>query len=384
MTRLLAFLSIYFLVYGGMHFYLFLKIRKGLVLGKGESLSLLLFLLLMVIAPITVRQLEGTDLQTMVTPLAFTAFLWMGAAFLFFSASLLLDIYHAVLALVGRFSIDRPVAWRLSPATRVWVAAGFALSATLYGLFEADDIRLETVSITSQKVPQSAGTVRLVQLTDVHLGALVGERKLAKIMKMVKSLNPDMLISTGDLLDSSTDNVTGLAAGFAGLNPRLGMYAVNGNHEFFGGVDKAIKFMTEAGFTVLRGETVSIDDWLTIAGVDDLHAGWSNGVVKIDEVTVLSNTPADHFRVLLKHQPRVMDDAIGLFDLQISGHVHQGQIFPFRLLQYLVYPVSMGLSPLGKGSRLYISRGTGTWGPPIRFLAPPEITLFEISAATAN
>jgi uncharacterized protein len=162
------------------------------------------------------------------------------------------------------------------------------------------------------------------------------------------------------------------------VNPRYGKYGVTGNHEFYAGLGQALEFTEKAGFTILRGKVTAIGDFMTIVGVDDpagsgLHR--SDGEI---ERELLGRVPRERFTLLLKHRPDVEKDSAALFDLQLSGHVHKGQVFPFRLFTRLFYQMYAGFYQLSTGSHLYVSRGTGTWGPPIRFLTPPEVTLIEL------
>jgi hypothetical protein len=128
---------------------------------------------------------------------------------------------------------------------------------------------------------------------------------------------------------------------------------------------------------VLRGESVTVAGAINLAGVDD-PAGPGVGSSDTGEKRLLSSLPKEKFVLFLKHRPSVDRESLGLFDLQLSGHVHCGQIFPFRLITRLFYPYVAGFYPLPHGSSLYVNRGSGTWGPPIRFLAPPEVTIVDI------
>lgn len=163
------------------------------------------------------------------------------------------------------------------------------------------------------------------------------------------------------------------------INPRYGKFAITGNHEFYAGIENARCFTENAGFTFLRGESVTVAGMINIAGVDD-PAGRYYGLKDISEKGVLSKLPRDKFTLLLKHRPTVDKDAVGLFDLQLSGHAHKGQIFPFSLITRIYYrhTADAGHLKLMDNFYLYVSRGSGTWGPPIRFLAPPEVTVIEL------
>jgi hypothetical protein len=165
---------------------------------------------------------------------------------------------------------------------------------------------------------------------------------------------------------------------FREIKTPLGKYAVTGNHELYAGLDRSLDFTKKAGFRVLRGESASVEGLITIAGVDDpVVRGYSRSR-DVPEKELLSGVPRDRFTLFLKHRPEVERSAVGLFDLQLSGHAHKGQIFPFSLIHRFIYDHLAGLYDLASGSRIYVSRGSGTWGPPIRFLAPPEVTVIDL------
>jgi predicted MPP superfamily phosphohydrolase len=232
------------------------------------------------------------------------------------------------------------------------------------------------LTIRSHKVPAAYSPLKIVQISDVHLGLIVREGRLKRILKKVAAENPDVVVSTGDLVDGQVCELNGLAGLLNEIRPRYGKFAVTGNHEFYAGFDNAKCFTENAGFTLLRGESTSAAG-ITIAGVDD-PAGRFYGLKNISETELLSPLPRNKFVLLLKHRPLVDKKAVGLFDLQLSGHIHKGQIFPFTLLTALYYPLTSGRLDLPDKSVMYVSRGSGTWGPPVRFLAPPEVTAIEL------
>jgi len=251
-----------------------------------------------------------------------------------------------------------------------------------YGLFEATNIRTETVVIKSAKITKP---IRIAQISDVHLGILIREGRLEKILEKVKASSPDIFVSTGDLVDGQTDSLNGVGNLLREIKAPLGKYAITGNHEFYAGLDRSLEFMKQAGFHVLRGEGTSVAGLITIAGVDDpVVRGYGGSRDReVPEKELLSGLPKDKFTLFLKHRPDVEKSAVGLFDLQLSGHAHKGQIFPWTLLVRLVHPHIAGLYDLSSGSSLYVSRGSGTWGPPIRFLAPPEVTVIDLVPETS-
>jgi hypothetical protein len=253
-----------------------------------------------------------------------------------------------------------------------------ACSVMGYGFFEALNIRLEHITITTDKLPKNLDSLRIAQISDVHLGVLVGELRLKKILDKVKTVAPHILVSTGDLVDGRMEKKDILAGMFREIETPHGKYAVTGNHEYYAGLSRSLEFTKKAGFVLLRNETRTLPHLIHIAGVDD-PAGRSLGAAgNTSESRLLSALSNDLFTLLLKHQPTVNKASAEHFDLQLSGHTHNGQIFPFSLLTRLFYKLHPGLTRLRGGSSAYVSRGSGTWGPPARFLSPPEVTLIEI------
>jgi uncharacterized protein len=367
------FVFFYLTIYGGAHAYLLSRTVRGFHLGSPYPLIFAAVSLFMVLAPILVRIFERHGYELQARTVAYLGYLWMGFFFLWLSASLALDLLRGI-SMVAGWLLHRDLhfaEWRLLCAS-----IAVALIASCYGLFEARHLKVEQVTLKSPKIPNSAGRVRVVQISDVHLGLMVGRKRLDRILDQVTALKPDLLLSTGDLLDGQMDGLRGLDLQLAALKPPLGKYAVLGNHEAFAGVAPSVSFTKSCGFQLLREQGVAVCDFLALVGVDD--PALQRDAKSATEHVLLTATPREKYTILLKHRPTIDGASVGLFDLQLSGHVHKGQIFPFNLVTRLAYPVKMGLSDVGAGSLLYVSRGSGTWGPPMRVLAPPEITVIDL------
>ena len=375
---MILFLLSFFLVYSSLHLYIFIKIRDAISLGTLTTIFLIFFMAAMVIAPVIVRVSERHGFESSARLISYIGYTWMGLVFLFFSFSLVIDLYrffiHASgLILQTRFSYLLP-----SPRTVFVITLLITAAIALYGYFEAHYIRNETIIIKSPKIPSEVGTLTIAQISDVHLGLIVREERLKRILREVKRAEPDILVSTGDLVDGQIGNLTGLAELLNAINPRYGKFAITGNHEFYAGLEQAVHFTDKAGFTILRGEAVDIAGIINIAGIDD-PTGRQFGLFRgISDRALLSELPREKFTLLLKHMPVIEGNASGLFDLQLSGHTHKGQIFPFTLITRLFFRNYSGLTHLPNNSYLYVSRGSGTWGPPIRFLSPPEVTAIKL------
>lgn len=374
---ILFFLS-FFLLYGGIHVFFYLRLKAAFQLAPSVHAAVVAFLLVMFISPILVRISERQGYEGIACFLSYLGYSWMGVVFLFFVASLCLDFYRLAVMLnsrIGSFNLNH-----LYPSALILFLVPFliAVSINVYGYFEALNIRTEHMAIKSAKIPKNIERLRIVQISDVHVGMIIRDGRLERMMEAVKKAAPDILVSTGDLVDGQLDNVYGSLPLLEGVRAKYGKYAVTGNHEFYAGLDQALDFTRRAGFTVLRGEGINVAGMINIAGVDD-PAGKRTGQHRgIPEAKILADLPKKNYTLLLKHQPLIDPEALGAFDLQLSGHTHKGQIFPFTMITGFVFPLQSGSFSLSEGSRLYVSRGTGTWGPPMRFLSPPEITIIDL------
>lgn len=356
-----------FLLYGGIQAYFAAKLIHAANPVWTARLAIVAFAILMIFGPLLLWRLERcAQCHAVAVTGAWLIYGWMGFSFLFFWVGLVWEAYRLIAGWAGL-----PV---FAPGPAMVVVSAMALSLWAYGFHDARHPRTERVTIRSAKLPAGFPGLRIVQISDVHLGVLAGGQRLDAILKQVAALHPDILVSTGDLVDAQAQYLDGLSARFAAYQPRYGKFAVTGNHEHYAGLAHSVDFHRRSGFTLLREDRVDLPDNVTLVGVDDPAVlGGATG-----EAEILAGISRDRFVILLKHQPVV---AVGArFDLQLSGHSHAGQIFPFNFAVRQVYPLMQGLYRLPNGGELYVSRGTGTWGPPIRILAPAEITLIALQA----
>ncbi|MFH0871334.1 MAG: metallophosphoesterase [bacterium] len=330
----------------------------------------------MAIAPLLIRMLERQGLGFLARLLAYLGYTWLGILFLFLCTSLLLDLIRLVLSLVGLTWNNKSSGLSISSRAALFLPLLLSAALAVVGYFEALDIQTEKVVFQSPKIPKEMGWIKVAQISDVHLGLIVRERRLERILRPVREFAPDILVSTGDLMDGQANDLSGIAERLQGMVPRYGKFAVTGNHEYYAGINQSLQFLERAGFSVLRGNKAEVAG-ISIVGVDDLAEGYFGPSPHASESELLSRVPPGRFVLFLKHQPLVEKSTLGLFDLQLSGHTHKGQIFPFSLLTHLYYRLDSGWLNSG-GSYLHVSNGSGTWGPPIRLLAPAEVTLIEL------
>ena len=259
----------------------------------------------------------------------------------------------------------------------------FALAVTLLGFLNARRTpAVLRVDVPIAGLPAALHGFTLAQISDIHVGPTIKRGFLQRIVDKVNTLGADAVAITGDLVDGKVVDLAGHVAPLASLQSRHGTFFVTGNHEYYSGAHAWIAELRRLGLTVLMNEHVVLDGALVLAGVADYSAHHFDPAHRSDPAQALRGAPANALvRVLLAHQPRSAAAAAQAgFDLQLSGHTHGGQFWPWNLFVPLQQPYTAGLNRLHK-LWVYTSRGTGYWGPPKRFGAPSEITALRLVAA---
>lgn len=367
-----AAIAIFLALYGGLHLYAYRKLRPLFPACRWPIIATLVLLCASPFVSEFYTYVNGAPM--LAVPLAWVASTWMGLVFLFFMLSAPIDL----LAILARVAGSDAARAHLASPRRTVIVGAITVAFAAYGLAAAHRYNIERVTLVS---PKLATALRIVQISDLHLGLLSDASDLQRMVGDINALQPDFVVVTGDLVDMQSDHLDGFSARMATLSARLGRYAVYGNHEAFAGIAASRAFIERAGFTVLSNSGVTVANAVNLIGVDDPAVESRMTTSTVNEAALLARFRNGLFTVLLKHQPVVAQESRGLFDLQLSGHTHGGQIFPFRFLTRLVYHAPFGLSEAAPGSWLYVSRGAGTWGPPMRVLAAPEITLIELRPA---
>ncbi|MGH0033169.1 MAG: metallophosphoesterase [Myxococcota bacterium] len=318
--------------------------------------------------------------------LAWPAALWMGFLFLAFNLLLASDL---LLWFTGS-PATAAVAGGSAPAAGGLRAAGVLLVALLLcgvALREGTKPpRLVREEYEIERWPRALDGFRIVQLSDVHIGPLLDRRFARHLVERVNALEPDLVVVTGDLVDGRADHLEEEVAPLADLRAKHGVYFVTGNHDHLSGAPSWVETVERLGMTALRNRHVAVGDadaGFDLIGVDD-HRGGVIGGGGEDLDAALAGRDPERPGVLLAHDPTTFRRARREpVDLQLSGHTHGGQIWPFRYLVRLAVPWVDGRHREGR-VQLYVSRGTGFWGPPMRLLAPAEITEHTLRAPVAT
>jgi predicted MPP superfamily phosphohydrolase len=388
---------VFFSLVGASHYYVWARLVRDLDLPNQAQRALTVVLVALFLA-LLLSLFVGRSLpQTLRTALLVPAFSWLGTLWLLLVCLLVADVARAAISgmtLLARANASaslevadgsrRVFLSRLFGGAAVLLAGGASGFSLLTGLRGA---RVRKVEIALGRLPAGLSGTKIVQLSDLHIGPTLGKAFVDHVVSTCNALQPDVIAITGDLIDGSVEQMGELVAPLAGLQARYGVYFVTGNHEYYSGPIEWCQFVQNLGIRVLRNERVSIgegENSFDLCGIDDHHAerfGHGHGA---DLPRACAGRDPSRSLVLLAHQPvqALGADAHGV-ELQLSGHTHGGQLWPFNYLVKLQQPVVAGLGRVG-GTQVYVNSGTGYWGPPMRLGTVSEITEIVLRAPAAS
>ena len=381
------FLGIVSLVLGTGHYYVYSRLVQQLALAGGARIALGALLGGLLLLSVAMMPLNRTLPRELASPLAWVVYTWMGTLLIMVLVFAAGDILHlAARPLMGLGDWDPQ---RRALFTR-WLGLGtLGVAGGLVGLSLWEGLRKVGVrqqAVTLKTLPPELHGLRIVQLTDLHIGSTIDGDWLRRVVAQTNALDADIIAITGDLVDGSVDELHPHVAPLSELRARHGVFFVTGNHEYFSGAPAWIAHLATLGVRVLRNERITVypgasGHGIDIAGVDDF-AGRRLAGHGPDFVKALGGRDSDRPLILLAHQPLAITEAAAHgVDLQISGHTHGGQMWPWRYLVLLQQPYVAGLylHP-GSKTQIYVSTGTGYWGPPMRLGTTAEITHITLHA----
>lgn len=382
MTRFLVFFSIAVLLLGGVHYYIWARLVRDTALPQPYRLvATVAVVVLALCVPLTMMLRRGFGERTLTDLLVWPAMVWLGVVFLLVVSTFAVDLVKLGMWLFGKATGAPPA----DPDRRLFIArvaggviAALGLAATGASLRSAmGRVGVKRVEVSLDRLPASMDGTTIALISDVHIGNLrLGRPWLEQIVTDINALNPDVVAITGDLVDGSVAELREGVAPLRELRARHGVYFVTGNHEYYSGAPEWCAHLETLGVRVLRNERVAIagEGGYDLAGIDDFNAKGQAFGHAPDLARALAGRDERRELVLLAHQPRAVFEAAERgVGLQLSGHTHAGQLWPWRYLVYLQQPFVAGLGRM-RDTQIYVSNGTGYWGPPMRLFAPPEIT----------
>lgn len=361
-----------------LHFYIGARLLPDLSLGAA-GIALGVMVLIISAATIPLSMLSRSMQQPAADRIAWIGFTLMGC----FSSFLVLTLFRDILLLVA-WLLDANRLHQIRLYSAIAVVA-LATVITIAGLFSARRrARVIEVDVPIANLPHALHGFVIAQISDIHVGPTIKRDYVESIVDAVNDLAADVVAITGDVVDGSVQELAAHVAPLSRLRARHGTYAVTGNHEYYSGERQWTREFQRLGMTVLMNEHVALEHGeatLVLAGVADYSAHHFSPEQRSDPMAALAGAPPSSAKILLAHQPRTAPSASQAgFDLQLSGHTHGGQFWPWNHFVRLQQPYTAGLHRLDK-LWIYISRGTGYWGPPKRFGVPSEITRLRLVRA---
>lgn len=376
----LIFYTIVLSVYALINYYIYIRGLSALP-GDGLLRSLYPWLFWGLAATYVLgRTLERVYLSQISDILVWAGSFWLGAMLYFFLAVVLFDLIRLINHFLPFYpsyitqnyeAIKQIAFFTILTLVAVTITAGHI--NTLFPV-------VRTVNIHIEKNSNGLKEINAVMLSDIHLGTLIGNGHFEKIVNKVQSLNPDIILLAGDMLDEDLEPVIRQNIGrtLRQLNAPLGVYAVMGNHEYIGGAEPAYEYLKSHGITILRDSVIKVEDSFYIIGREDRDKPRFSGKERLPLSELVSMADKNHPIILIDHQPYYLEEAAQLgVDLQLSGHTHHGQLWPLNYVTSAIFTVSRGYARIDN-LHVYVSNGIGTWGPPVRIGSRPEIVQLKI------
>jgi predicted MPP superfamily phosphohydrolase len=391
---MLGFFFVVHALWAALHVYVSFRLIAPSALGRVKRALLYVWVALLAGASPLVLFADMMFLPPYNTIFRWAAWIYIGGFSTLFALVLLRDLSWAALVLVDRVRAKRaqPPLLPSSPERRRFLlnatgtaAIGVTTAVTAWGVRQARQLpEVVEVEVPIAGLPPELDGYHIVQLSDVHVGETIDQMFILPIVEAVTSLAPDLIALTGDLVDGSVDKLRADISPLGYLRARDGILCVTGNHEYYSDAVAWCEHYRELGLTVLINEHVLIkrgEARLVVAGVTDLREGRKVPGHSSDPQAAIAGAPAHDLSILLAHQPRSAHEAKKYgYQLQLSGHTHGGQFFPWNLLVGLVQPLAQGLGKIDD-MWLYVNRGTCYWGPPNRAGVPAEITSLRLRRA---
>lgn len=369
--RFLVFGLVFSTLMGALAYYVYKRFLKKLHFGKPKTWALLCTVLFAVDLLFVLQTL--THLLPDSPLMYYSLSASVGVTFMLFVVALVYDLLHSAAARIP-YDGERRRFIKIGFDITMLIAAVSYLFGGLIGGLRRPGLNFQTVTLGET----DAGAFRIIQLSDVHVGLGIRRAFVQNCVERINALHPDMVVITGDLVDRSIEHIESDLAPLASLKSAHGTFFVTGNHEYFHDAPSIVAFLKTLGIQVLENRSVAIGGRFNLVGINDLISSRMGGT-PFDIEAAFAQCDETLKTIVLAHQPKtVLRTRHKPYDLMLSGHTHGGQIFPFGLLVMIDQPYLAGLYRIDERKQIFVSRGTGYWGPPLRVLAPSEITVLDI------
>lgn len=377
--QLITFLSIALLIYGLLNIYIFYKGWE--IVSHITILKITYFIVFLLIA---LSFPAGRFLERISISFFSNFLMWFGSIYLAVLAyAILFFLFFDILQLVIRFIPPYSVFYYNNiKEIRTIIYLVILLTIiilVIIGLINAANpiVRKLSIKINKRSMQKS---LKIALASDIHLGTIICKKRIEKIIEKINEINPDIILLAGDVVDEDLKPVINQNLGetLKKLKSRYGVYAITGNHEYIGGEEAAVKYLTEHNVRVLRDEMLCIDNSFYLVGREDISIKQFKKINRTPLEKILEKANKKLPIILMDHQPfKLIDSVKNEVDLQLSGHTHHGQLWPFNIITTKIFEISWGYKKIND-SHFYVSCGVGTWGPPVRIGNKPEIVYLKV------
>ncbi|MBN2318480.1 MAG: metallophosphoesterase [Acidobacteria bacterium] len=380
MIQIISFLAVFLGIFGGISFYVFIRGLQSIQKGSRLRIPYIVLYWIIAVSFFAGRILENYHTSFLINLLSWVGSLWIAALLYFFIAVVLLDILRLINHFVPFFPAAITQNYPLVKRTVFCGITGLVGLLILAGHINSIYPRVTELNLAVDKKAGNLEKLNIVMASDIHLGTIIGRSRLARIVDKINSLDPDLVLLPGDIVDSELTSIkrNSLGQPLKDIRARFGVYAVTGNHEYIGGIEETSAYLTDHNITLLRDQAIKVADAVYLVGREDLSANRFGNISRKNLTELMQGVDKRYAVILMDHQPFGLEEAASNgVDLQLSGHTHYGQLWPINYIVRSVYELPWGYMKKGD-THYYVSNGVGTWGPPVRIGNRPEIVHIQL------
>lgn len=379
-SAFIIFILIVVAIYGFANTYIFIRGLQAIPMGSSLRSWFIPVFWFLAGSFIVARFLERAIPCNLTEMLTWIGSFWLAAMAYFLIIILLLDVTRGLNSLFHFLPASIFSDYSKTRLIVFFVSIGVVSVALIAGFINARNPQTTRLNITIPKKVAGTGQLTIAMASDIHLGTLIGKCGALRLVNGINKLKPDIILLAGDVVDEDLKPVIrrNLGETLKNLQSKYGVYAITGNHEYIGGADEAVRYLKAHNIKYLQDTAVLIDGKFFLAGRDDRDISRFTGKKRKPLEQVLMDVDRFYPIILMDHQPFSLQDVVDQgVDLQLSGHTHHGQIWPFNYITKAMYEISWGYKKKGQ-THFYVSSGFGTWGPPVRIGNRPEIVFITV------
>ncbi|MCX6244043.1 MAG: metallophosphoesterase [Bacteroidetes bacterium] len=373
--QFIVFFGIVLIIYGLVNYYIFSRFIQAIPADSSVRIWAIIAFWVLAFSFVVARIRERAYPCDFTEVMTWIGSFWLGAMVYFLMIVLLIDVARVIHHFLPFFPQIFYADYQKTKLITLLISMGLITMIVGAGFINARNTKIKVIDLQIEKKIKGEKTLKIAMASDIHLGTLVGRRGASRLVRMINDLHPDIILFAGDIVDEDLKPVIrrNLGEMLKTLHAPLGVWAVTGNHEYIGGAKEAVAYLKAHNICFLSDTAVLIDDRFYLAGREDRDRSRFMGKQRKPLEEILKDVDRSYPIILMDHQPFQLSvpEKLGV-DLQLSGHTHHGQIWPFNYITNAMYELSWGYLKKGN-TQFYVSSGFGTWGPPVRLGNRPEI-----------